>query len=144
MSKRDFARFFPCFRGISAPFRLMGTPFSIGLTKGSEAVQVMRQVFQADLDFRAAEAFRKDLSALVCLFAHHPEHVFDTDADSRSTAVGLLLLRGQWAVSITFVGCVFVQKLLETPRIVHICRRHTVVTDKFVFSVHIHVVFEVV
>ena len=60
----------------------MGTQFFRGLPKGGEAVQVVRQVFQADLDFRAAQAFREDLSALVCQFAHHPEHVLNTDADS--------------------------------------------------------------
>ena|GEM_PF-6744897 len=36
---------------------------------------------------------------------------------------------------------VSVQKLLETPRIVYICRRHAAVTDKFVCSIHIHVFF---
>ena len=70
------------FRVILAPFRLMGTQFSRGLPKGGEAVQVVRQVFQADLDFRAAQAFRKNLSALMCQFAHQTEHVLDTDADS--------------------------------------------------------------
>ena len=60
---------------ILAPFRLMGTQFSRGLPKGGEAVQVVRQVFQAELDFRAAVAFRENLSALVCQFAHQPEHV---------------------------------------------------------------------
>jgi|GEM_PF-3865985 len=35
----------------------MGTQFSRGLPKGGETVQVVRQVFQADLDFRAAAAF---------------------------------------------------------------------------------------
>ena len=63
-------------------FHLMGTLFSSGLTKGGEAVQVVRQVFQAELDFRAAEAFREDLSALVCQFAHDSEHVLDTAANS--------------------------------------------------------------
>jgi len=35
----------------------MGTQFSRGLPKGGETVQVVRQVFQADFDFRAAAAF---------------------------------------------------------------------------------------
>ena len=73
---------FACFRKILAMFHLMGTLFSSGLTKGGEAVQVVRQVFQADLDFRAAGAFREDLSALVCQFAHDSEHVLDTAANS--------------------------------------------------------------
>ena len=76
-----FRSIFAHFRVILAPFRLMGTQFSRGLPKGGEAVQVVRQVFQADLDFRAAVAFRENLSALMCQFAHQPEHVLDTDAD---------------------------------------------------------------
>ena len=77
-----FRSIFTCFCGISAPFRLMGTQFSRGLPKGGETVQVVRQVFQAELDFRAAQAFRENLSALVCQFAHQPEHVIDSAADS--------------------------------------------------------------
>ena len=41
------------FREILAPFRLMGRQFSRGLPKGGEAVQIVRQVFQADFGSRA-------------------------------------------------------------------------------------------
>jgi len=52
------------------------------LPKGGDAALIVHQVFQADLDFRAAEAFREDHSALMRQFAHDAEHVLDTAADS--------------------------------------------------------------
>ena len=73
----NFTAFIPNF----AAFCLMVHNSPLSPTR-RETVQVVRQVFQADPDFRTAEAFRKNLSALVYQLAHDAERVFDTAADS--------------------------------------------------------------
>ena len=66
--------FFPFSRDFS-PVSFNGYTVFPRFAEGRRSGQVVHQVFQAELDFRAAVAFRENLSALICQFAHQTEHV---------------------------------------------------------------------